>query len=855
MAEQESNNPLDSTIRMEISKPLFSINNYQVKHKLGQGGMGSVYLAFDERLKRNVALKVLAPEFGSDSDMRNRFVQEAWKQARLNHPNIATIHDIGEANGQQYIAMEFVEGQTVRQMLDNHELGPDAIPTIFLQVCAGLQAAHERQLVHRDIKPANVMVTREGQVKLLDFGLAKLQSAAGETQPGMLLGTVSYMSPEQAQAKEVDARSDIFSLGILLYEMVTNQVPFRGDNAISVLFSLVHQPHPDIGLVCPGAPAHFARVIDRALQKNPAQRYQSARELADDFRGTIQSERLSPNIQSAGKTSVAVLQFENQGDAKHDYFADGIADEMNGYLSRLPHLKVIAYSSSRQFRLKDTTLKQIAKELDTQYLLLGALRWDENRSTPFVRISVRLIDAADESVRWAETYDREVDQIFAVQSDVSEQVARSLGLVLGETELTMLSNQHTVNIEAYDFFLRGNEIFPHSVAEEDLNQAIGLYQRAVEIDPQFALAHARLSRVHISMYWFHYDHTPARLALAKREVDRALSIAPELPEALQALGYYYYYGQSNYQKALEQFAAVGTHRPNDASVLASKGYIQRRLGKWDSALQSIENATELDPRSALITYERANTLLLLRRYDEAIVYFDRCLWLTPAWSDVYVKKAMAVLLRDWNSDEAVAVIRASADHINPTELAVEWILLDSIVQYFSNDLPSALQNLWVDEGEMEIYFIVKARLSARLGWANEGRSYYDSARVILEAKARVQPDDPRLHIHLAIAYAGLGRREESLKAGQRALELTPFEKDHILSVYFMELLSLVYAMLGEKEEALKLLRFLLAVPSNFSIPLLRNFSGFDSLRDYRPFQDLIAKASLEDTASAPQEAG
>ncbi len=841
MSEQESNSPLDSTTRLEIGKTLFTINSYQVKRRLGQGGMGSVYLAFDEKLQRNVALKVLAAEFGSDVEMRSRFVREAWRQASLNHPNIATIFDVGEADGQQYIAMEFVEGQTLRQMLDSSAFGFEAIPAIFLQVCAGLQAAHERQMVHRDIKPANVMVTPNGHVKILDFGLAKLQTASGETQPGMLLGTVSYMSPEQAQAREVDTRSDIFSLGILLYEMVTNRVPFGGDNAISVLFSLVHQPHTDVTVVRPGVPSHFARVINRALEKHPDRRYQSVREMAEDFKGSIKPERPSPGLAAAGRISLAVLPFENQGDEKHAYFADGIADEMNGFLSRLSHLKVISYSSSRLYRLKDTGLKQIAKELDTQYILLGALRWDESRSKPFVRVSVRLIDATDESVKWAETYDREVDQIFAVQSDVGEQVARSLGLVLGEPELTMLSNQHTASIEAYDCFLRGNEIFPHSVSEEDLHEAISLYQRAVEIDPQFALAHARLSRVHISMYWFHYDHTPARLTLAKREVDRALTIAPDLPEALQALGYYYYYGQSNYQKALEQFATVGTHRPNDASVLASKGYIQRRLGKWDSALQSIEDATELDPRSALITYERANTLLLLRRYDEAIVYFDRCLWLTPGWSDVYVKKAMAALLRDWNMKEAVEVIRSSAKHINPTELAVEWILLDAIIEYFDSDLQAALKNLWVDEGEMEVYFIVKARLSTRLGEFNDGRSYYDSARVILETKAKAQPDDARLHIHLAIAYAGLDRREQSLASGKRALELVPFEKDHILSVYFMELLSLVYVMLKENEEAVKLLRFLLMVPSNFSVALLRNHSGFDSLREYPPFRELIDK--------------
>jgi tetratricopeptide (TPR) repeat protein len=379
------------------------------------------------------------------------------------------------------------------------------------------------------------------------------------------------------------------------------------------------------------------------------------------------------------------------------------------------------------------------------------------------------------------------------------------------------------------------------VAEEDLHRASALYQQAIEIDPLFAHAHARLSRVHISMYWFHYDHTPARLAMAKRAVDRALAITPDLPEARQALGYYYYYGKSDYRMALEQFSAVGGQRPNDASVLASQGYIQRRLGKWDDALKAIEGATELDPRSALIAYERANTLLLLRRYNDAIAYFDRCLWLTPAWSDVYVKKAMAHLLRDWSMDEAVNVIKEAAKHLNPTELGVEWILLDALVTYFGEDLQAILRDLWVDEGEMEIYFIVKARFSIRLGDLQEGRSAYDSARVLLETKVKAQPDDARLHIHLAIAYAGLGKKEQAHESGKRALELVPCEKDHILGIFVMELMSIVFVMLGEYDEAVKLLKSILVVPANFSIALLRNFSAFDEIRNYKPFRELVSE--------------
>ncbi len=839
MAEHDHDRPLDETADIDSPAGL-QIGRYRMKRLLGRGGSGMVFQAVDETLKREVAVKILAPEHASNHEMRERFLREAQKQAAMNHPNVATIHEIGDSAGTQFIAMEYIEGESLKDILARGQLDLEQGLRIFLQVCDGLQAAHDRQIVHRDIKPGNIMITKDGHAKILDFGLAKLQQSSNASSSGHIVGTASYMSPEQAQGKSPDVRSDVFSMGILLYEIATHRLPFSGEHTMAVLFAIVHLPYNDILGQNPDVPPGLCRVIDRALQKAPEARYQTILDMASELRAGAKLEAHAPLPITAERVSVAVMPFDNRGRDDLSYFADGVAEEICGYLSRLARLKVISFSSSRKYRLGEESTRDIGAELGCGYLLIGSLGWDTSRDRSLVRIRVQLVSAADGSVRWADTYDREVTEIFAVQSEVGEQVARALGVLLGEPELSMLADRHTASVEAYDCFLRANEIFPHSLAEDDLHRAIELYRRAVEIDPRFAHAHARLARAHISMYWFHYDHTAERLAQAKECVDRALAIAPESPEAKQALGYYYYYGMTDYVKALEQFSSVSTRRPSDASILASKGYIMRRLGKWNEALRSIESASELDPKSALITYERANTLLLLRRYDEAISILDRCLWLAPSWSDLYVKKAMAFVLRDWNLDQAVGVIGEASKHLNPTELGVEWILLDALVRYFDHNYDAMIKDLWVDEGEMEIYFIVKARIAARLGHQAECESAFDSARVLLETRVKTQSDDARLHMHLAIAYAGLGRRDLAKASGQHALELVPAGKDQVLGTFLMELMSLVYVMTDDFDPAVNLLRQILIGPANFSVAFVKSFSGFEKLRSYPPFQALVA---------------
>ncbi len=838
MDNANRDDPLDSTRELPGADAGFKIGEYRIVRSIGEGGMGQVFLATDN-LNRHVALKLLSQTLAQDVTMRSRFIEEGKCQASINHPNVASVFAAGDVDGRQFIAMEFIEGKTLKELISEKLLEFDAIREIFGQVCHGLQAAHEAGVIHRDIKPGNVMVDHHGRARILDFGLAKTETSTRHTLPGGRVGTVAYMSPEQAQGKKLDVRSDIFSLGIMLFEMTTRHKPFSGTNDISVLFSLSHDPHPDPQSIRPEIPDLFLYIINRSLQKLPAKRFASVAELLEYLEGR-RKVAWEPGIgDGEQKVSIAVLPFDNQGSEVYDYFATGIAEEICAQLAKQRKLKVIAYNSSRLYAHTDKSIPQICSELGVSHLVCGSLQLAGTEQSSVVKVSARLIADGENGVNWQDSYVRLADQIFAVQEEVARSVVNSLGVVFGEANATKQVSGETASLEAYDFFLRANELFPRSLGQDDIAKAIQLYEDAAAHDPRFALAHARLARAHLSMYWFHYDHSPERLALAQDAINAALAITPDLPEAKQAIGFYQYYGKSDYAAALRTFEEVEQNRPNDAGVIASQAFINRRLGNWSEALTLIEKASALDPRSALFTYERANTLMLIRRYDEAIKYLERCQWVAPEWSDLYVKKAMCFILKDWDLSAAVQVFHEAAAHFNPTELAVEWILFDVLVEYFEGDLNKAIENLWVDEGEKEVYFIVKARLCKRMGQEQLAREHYMAASEILDTKLTEDPSDARYWIHHGITNAGLGNYELALESGRKAVDLVPFEKDHVSSVYFMELLSLIYTMVGEHDDAIGLLRKLLLVPSNFSLALLRNFSEFAPLRQCPGFAEMI----------------
>ncbi len=840
-----------------------AIARYRIIEKLGAGGMGEVYLAFDPKLQRNVAIKLLPPAMAADAETKARFVREAQTAAALNHENIITIYEVDEHEGRQFIAMEYVEGSPLKDIMKGGALEVDRAQALVLQICAGLAAAHERSIVHRDIKPANILVTAKGRVKILDFGLAKFQTVSSLTSTGVRLGTITYMSPEQAQGADVDHRSDIFSLGVVLYELLTGQSPFKRDSEVATLLAILQQPAPSLRSNSSQLAPQWESIIERALKKDRCERFQSIEEFSAALRsvGTA-SGVAAPAVSDAGpnsrsgvrlpavdassvtrtaigaKKAIAILPFENLGPTEHNYFAEGITDEITTSLAKIKSLKVISNNSARQFDVRAQKQTQIAAELGVEYLLTATIRWDNSQSPSRFRMSCKLVDAKDESYLWAESYDRVLEQIFSLQSELAEEISKALGVALAANEADSLGRTPTSNLEAFDLYLRGNEFFPRSTNPEDMSKAIDLYEQAIALDPQFALAHVRLSMAHSAMFWFFHDRTPARVARAKAAAETAAAIAPDAPETSLALGYYHYYGCREYVQALEHFTRASKARPNDASLLAATGFIQRRLGLWNESLRNIRKAAELDPKSSLMSYEYGNTLMLNRQYDQAIAQFDRALWLAPDWTDVYARKALTVYLRDGDVKSAAQVFRESEGKIKPAEIVIEWVLLDPFVEY-SGDLQIAMDNLAVDETEMELHFLHKGRLAARAGKVAESKSYFESARIMLESKIKSIPDDARYLAHHGLACAGLGRREAALASGKRAVELFPHESDQVFSIVYREALMLIYIWLAEFDNAVAELRFLLSVPSSISKALLLSGEDFKPLRGYPAFQTLL----------------
>ncbi len=857
---------LDPQEKTSLARPntdLRTIGRYRMIEKIGAGGMGEVYLAFDPKLQRNVAIKLLPPSLAEDPDTKARFIREAQTAAALNHPQIVTIFEVDEHEGRHFIAMELVEGIPLKELIKSQRLPVNHAIDVVLQVCEGLAAAHERNIVHRDIKPANLLVGGKGRVKILDFGLAKIQSVSGLTSTGVRLGTIAYMSPEQAQGVEVDQRSDIFSLGAVFYEMLTGEAPFKRETEIATLLAILQQPQRPVRELNAEVSSAIAEVVDRALKKSPSERYQQVEEMARELRsaigGTVSSDssigvgQLGASPVRAGivdassitrtvaglKKALAILPFDNLGPAEHSYFADGITDEITTCLAKIKLLKVISSNSARQFKNETKNVPEIARELGIEYLLTGTIRWDNSQQPSRFRLNCKLIDAKDESYVWAESYDRILEQIFVLQSELAEEISKALGVALATPELDSLARTPTSNLEAFDLYLRGNEFYPRSTAPADILKAIELYEQAVALDGEFVLAHVKLALANLSMYWFWHDRTPARVARAKASVDAAVRIAPQLPETSLALGYYHYYGCQEYVKALENFVVAAKSRPNDSQLLAATGFIQRRLGIWNEALRSIRKAAELDPKSALLAYELGNTLVLHRQYDAALTQFDRALWLAPDWVDLYAKKAHTILLRDGDSRAAAEVLRAAESRIIPAETVIEYPLLDVFVEYCGGNPQQAEGKLAVDETEMELFFINKARLAQRAGRAGEARAYFESARAILDSKLKANPEDARYHANLGLVYAGLGNSEGALRHGERSLELYPFERDHVFSVAYMETLALTLIQLGQNERAIATLKFLLGVPSFVSRPLLMGGVDFAPLRGLPEFQKLL----------------
>jgi TolB-like protein/tetratricopeptide (TPR) repeat protein/tRNA A-37 threonylcarbamoyl transferase component Bud32 len=881
-----------------------TILHYTILEKLGEGGMGVVYKAQDTKLDRTVALKFLPRHLNANEAEQARFLQEAKAAAQINHPNVCSIIDIQEFKGEQFIVMECIEGQTMRAKIRGAGIDAQEAVGYAIQIAEALAEAHGKGIVHRDIKCENIMLNARNQVKVMDFGLAKLKGSLKLTKTSSTVGTLAYMAPEQIQGGEVDQRSDIFSFGVVLFEMVTGHMPFRGEHEASMMYSILNEEPEQATKFRPELPVDLLHVLNRSLEKDPADRYQTMNDLLIDLRrvkrestkvsrATLAAMPAPPPRPAAaapagrsraplvagiaavivlaavgayfllrgggaatsaepGKKMMAVLPFENMGAPDQEYFADGITEEITSRLSGLSGLGVIARTSAMQYKKTTKSVQEIGKELGIEYALQGTIRWSKDEGgTVRVRISPALVRVADGTQVWSQPYDAVFADVFKLQSDISTQVAGAMGVTLLQPERQSLETKLTENAEAYDLFLRGSDYYRRSYLAQDFRIAIEMFQKAVSLDPKFAVAYARLGETHAAMFWFYYDHSPERLAMAKTAIDEAIRLDPNSADAHFSLAFYYYWGFLDYDNALREFAVAEKIRPNDSRLLLGIASVQRRQGKMELAGDNMAKAVAMDPRSSEVVYNTAQTYVLLRRYTDALQMIDRAIPLAPDVLNRYIYKAGIYLI--WNGDTKKAT-GAMEGGAGIAGFDRDWSVLElkTRIAAIEGRYDEALTMLrafpdaeFAGSDQSQFEYVPKAQLVAEIlelmGKKDPARQAYDSARVLVQGLLAAHPEDPRYHSALGIALAGLGRNEEALREAKAGVDLMPMTKEAWRGSYRLRDLARVYVMTGQYDAALDALQTLLAAPTEISPALLKTTPVWAPLRGLPRFQKLVAQ--------------
>jgi serine/threonine protein kinase/tetratricopeptide (TPR) repeat protein len=858
--------------------------------------MGEVYRARDSKLDRDVAIKVLPQSVAADSEALARFEREAKAVAALSHPNILAIYDFGIDGGVSYAVMELLEGETLRGKLDAGPIPQKQAVDYALQVAKGLSAAHQKGIVHRDLKPENLFVTRDNHLKILDFGLAKrvepvapdeetnAPTVSGRTEPGTLMGTVGYMSPEQVRGLPVDHRSDIFSFGAILYELLSGKKAFSRPTAADTMSAIMKEEPPELSQSGRNISLALDHIVRHCLEKDPDNRFQSATDIAFDLSEqssaalTTGAQLAAPptgkkkteiviaaavvavltvmgifhlwrshrgGSQAGGVKRVAVLPFENLGAAEDGYFADGMTDEVRSKLAGLSGLAVIASSSASQYKTTTKPPEQIAKELGVGYLLVAKVRWQKSGQTSRIRVTPELVEVrggAAPTALWQEAFDADLSDVFRVQGEIATKVAQSLEVVLSGKERGRVQARPTSNLVAYDAYLRAHEIAQKAGDPTTERRAVAQFKEAVALDPGFALAWAEISLSHSSMY-VNGVPLPEEAEAARKAAERALELSPDLPAAHRALGFYHRAVTNDYFRAVEAYARGLRVARDDVDLLRGSASAKQALGRWEEALVDVRRARDLDPRSWRVESDLGETLLRLHRPSEAREACDRGLALAPANLSLIDRKTMTYL-QEGDLDGARGTMAAAPKEVEPTALVVyfayygdlDWVLNEAQRELLLRLTPEAF---FADEA---VWGIALAQASARRGDDGKVREYAEEARKGFAAQLAKAPKDAQRHALLGLAFAYLGRKEDAIREGWRGVALAPIHKDAQNGPYVQHQLVRIYILVGEPDKALDQLGPLLNVPYVLSPGWLKIDPNFDPLRKNPRFQKLVAGA-------------
>ncbi len=563
-----------------------TVSHYRILDKLGEGGMGVVYKAQDTRLERLVALKFLPQSLAADPLAKQRFLNEAKAASALNHPNVAVVYDVGEVESSSFITMELVDGESLKSRLRSGQLTIPQVQSLGLQIAQGLYAAHARGIVHRDIKPDNILLTRDGRIKIMDFGIAKLGMSSNLTQTGMTLGTLAYMSPEQVLGEEVDHRADLWSLGVVLYEMLARELPFHRDREAAVLYEILNREPTPVEVQRPDTPAQLRTLIHQLLQKDPSKRPASATDVVAVLQGA--GSHAAPEVHAK---SIAVLYFENMSSEREsDYFCAGITEDIITDLSKLRELRVVSRTDMLPFRNKEINIRQVAEALRVNYVLEGSVRKAGNK----IRVTAQLIDVRDGYHLWADRFDGLVEDIFDLQNEVAHKITDALKVSLTESEKESLARKPTDDLRAYDFYMRGRD-YLNRRGKKNTDSAIRMFENALEIDKEFVAAYAALGEACAYMYEW-YDGASTWLARAIEMNREALDRDPRSVEARFGIGMVYYH-QGRLPEARRTFLSVLEADPRHVLARIRLGLLVERTPGADlkDALAQYQRAAELRP--------------------------------------------------------------------------------------------------------------------------------------------------------------------------------------------------------------------------------------------------------------------
>ena len=888
----------------EAARAGWRIGAYVVTRELGRGGMGAVYLAqrADGQFEKEVAIKVL--KRGTDTEeVLRRFAAERHILARLDHPNIAHLLDAGTTDdGLPYVVMEYVAGLPVNRYIREHDLTVAQRLGIFLKICAAVEVAHHNHVIHRDLKPGNILVNAEGEPKLLDFGIAKLLGPGNDclelTAAGEVRLTPNCASPEQTDGRPVTVASDVYALGALLYEMLCGKKPHK--------FSSAHPPREEIVRVIreeePAWPSTVAEppevarqlrgdldaIVLYALRKEPEMRYPTVTEFAADVRRHLAHEPVQARRGSTGyrarsflvrhrrglrataaaaglllvlglaffwnrsasrpsspaalpPKSIAVLPFDNLGDKQaSSYFADSIQDNILTDLAKVDDLKVISRSGVAAYRGGKKSVREIGHELGVAHVLEGSVQTVGDR----VRVNAQLIDTRNDTQEWAEQYDRKLEDIFSLQSELAQTIAGQLRARLSSREKAAIWQRPTEDLQAYDLFLRARAIFNKTGLDDATplwNQAIQLANQAVTRDPNFTLAYCLLNDVHLFKYRFGAEHKPADLEAAKNTAETALRLQPASPEARLAMARYYYHGLNDYRQTLEELARVpdGVH---DAEFYTLASLAERRLGLWADSLRDGAKGIELDPNNIGMITSLMQTTTGVRRFDESIRQADAAVLRLPAerQSRIWILKQEALLGKGDLPGADAALQKVTPKDGMDYQVPELWLLF--MKRDFSG--AQALVDGASAESKTLSGFWLAAGSSARgRGDTAKAAEYFQKANQLMRARLGNRPNDPDLLCSIAVAEAGLGHKEEARRLAQRGFDLVPPGVDALVSPACGSMLAQVLAWNGDREGALNLLAKLARIPFGPNSGDLRYSPYWDDLRSDPRFDQLLAAAA------------